>query len=241
MCAIIAFNGKMTTPLLRHLIRQAAFWGPHAIGSFYFDRGTPTLFKRAIHPRQFLRNHNRRVEHIANSPKAFIHTRFSTSPVTSKLSEYAHPFRHDDIVFCHNGRLKNWESSAPWAGIDSQALGPQIKFRTPSDLEGSMGLCWFDDNELYIYRLHKPLNVATMIWRDGSISNVVVTHRHMLETAPEYGEMFFAHWNEVKEGTAYRVDLRGLKPVWSDCQPPIRPRDLNLIDMRCMLKTYHGG
>jgi glutamine phosphoribosylpyrophosphate amidotransferase len=241
MCAIIAFNGKMTLPLLRHLIRQGSFWGPHATGAFYYDRGTPTVFKRAVHPRMFLRNHNRRIDQISSSPKAIIHTRYSTSVDTARLSEFAHPFRHDDIIFCHNGRLKGWESFAPWARIDSQALGPQIKLRTPSDIEGTIGLCWWENDDLYVYRLNKPLNVATLVWKDGSIGSVVVTHRHMLETADDYGLNFFAHWNTITEGTAYRVDVNGVTPAWSDCQPPVRSVDLNTIDNRRVRHRYHGG
>jgi hypothetical protein len=120
----------------------------------------------------------------------------------------AHPFIYKSHVFCHNGKVRNWEElkAATSAKLthdiksnpdlkytldyinnvttDTMILGPAIETLDFSPAIGSIGLAWLVAEKLYAFHSMKELTSATVDWNyEGS------TVRHTLSLLASTWEM----------------------------------------------------
>jgi glutamine phosphoribosylpyrophosphate amidotransferase len=216
MCAILGYSGKVEASWLRQLFRRAAAYGPHAVGLAYLDAPSHVkVFKRAIHPDYFLRNCNHRLERAARFQLGLGHTRYGTVGDV-KSDDNAHPFTDHGLIYAHNGCISNYRQLRHDAVVDSQCLGPLIKRRCPGLADGSIGLIWLENSQLYVYRRHQGLCAFKIHYHDGDSTVLIASRRGIVTTCPLMLDIDFAEELPIHEGIAYRVDHDKLVAVWTD-------------------------
>lgn len=210
MCTIIGWNGKVSTPILRHLIGMSHEYGPHSTGVAYTDRaGRARVFKKAKHPFDFLRDHNGTVKSAAESELGLAHTRYAS--VGSVNEANAHPFIHAGLIFAHNGTIKNWRDLDENLSSDSQALGPLLHAQETWKASGTAGLVWMHEGKLFAFRRSKPL-VAVTFYREEPVT-LVATYNFLI---PSWLWEFEHKVHVLREFVAYEVSLDGVEKVWEE-------------------------
>jgi predicted glutamine amidotransferase len=237
MCAIIGWNGTMPTPLLRDLYRNASKFGPHAVGLAYVEKDAKIkLFKRACHPRIFLRNCNHRIERAAKFSLGYGHVRLGTTGCNNN-TDHAHPFIYDGedsrYIYAHNGKIKNWKVFRTIEAVDSEIMGPFIEQNDTTPLIGTIGLIWMEQSlngtKMFIYRHNKTLSASLITFVDESQCVVVHTFSRLLTDSKLMASVLRIVPLYTKEGTAYEVTKNGLVPAWTDFRAPV-------INMERMLR-----
>lgn len=88
-------------------------------GIGYYRAGRAVLHKSASSILQDKDVFRRLIKHADGSPTLLVHLRKSAWPHTS-TSANAHPFLHDNIMFAHNGTIKNYKALLPFLKIDKK-------------------------------------------------------------------------------------------------------------------------
>lgn len=217
----------MNNAVLRCLFDEAKTYGPHSVGLVYYDKELMQFksFKRAIHPSQFLRNCNHRVERAARFSLGYGHVRYATHGGIS--DQTAHPFVYDLMIYAHNGVISNYrEIAAEYRlgpiTVDSQCFGPLIKNRTIGKAHGSTGLIWADTSTLgglYVYKHHQGLEAAKCEI-DGKPVTIVASRTVIINNVARRMKHAFKliDFEQFKEYTAYQVCDTGIIEAWS-CKP----------------------
>ena len=220
MCAIISwsqFKGSrcVTASAVRNMFVNAIPWGPHSAGLAYGN----VLFKKAIHPEMFIRNHFDELEKAAKAPAGFGHVRWATHG--SKVDRNAHPFEHvtesgSRIIYGHNGIIRNYQELAGNVEVDSQCLGQLIQNKDITPAQGSRGLIWMENEQLYCYRREQSLSGWTF-YKNELPFTIVATRKEIINI-PDFRGLTIAKVTHLVEGVAYRVNPWGLEEVWRDYQ-----------------------
>jgi glutamine phosphoribosylpyrophosphate amidotransferase len=214
MCAILGWKGKISPQILRDLYRSATPYGPHSAGLAYVKHGQTFVLKKAQHPFLFVRNSHKKIDNAAlTSQTGFGHVRWATHGQV--VDRNAHPFAWNDIVYGHNGVISNYEKFGPHE-VDSQCLGPLINAKKISLAEGSCGVVWIQNGELYAYRRQQGLKCFTFL-KNGKPTTLVVSRDKMLNI-PDFQGVQFSE-TPLIEGVAYKINAHGAEEVWKDERP----------------------
>lgn len=221
MCAILGWAGAIDPFILRYMFRNGSPWGPHSVGlAYYDDEQQLKLWKKAITPQKFLRNHNRRLNKAAEYGIGIGHLRAATTgPINDKC---AHPFVYGGVCYVHNGIMPMWwkERAPRGAQVDSEMLGPAISNGTLNNTGGSVGLAWLVDGQLYAYRNRfKELHFTTLTTTSGKAT--------LVATRPEQLFMF-GEVVKLQPNIIYKIEPAG--PIDLACGWAARP---NVVTETC--------
>jgi hypothetical protein len=189
MCSIGGFISAvpLEKETAKRLCRALLFFGSsrgQQSAGIYVNK---KLYKRAIHPAEFIYDDAFDELFDIDPSCALVHTRQPTSGGTG--NEQAHPFWIGNTISVHNGGIfncaelkKKWSLEKP-SGVDSELVTAAIEAygiaKLPEiikDVSGSAAIATIHNDELYLMRDGNPLEYyeIKLTHADGTTSNLLV-------------------------------------------------------------------
>ncbi len=239
MCTILAWAGTLPPGMISALITEAEERGRDSTGIAYRDGTKTEIFRRAVSPRTFVREHQADLKAARTGGLGIAHARRASRGMPIN-SVNAHPFTYRRFVFAHNGAIRNWKELRAVAltsgklddydktylqnvQTDSMLLGPAIAQRNFRDVMGSMGVVWVEGPNAYCFHSAKELASITMEWHSAQgpthkctivASTLPIIIRAQDKSLADHLDVTSSHYkNEIEENVLYQVLPDELKAV----------------------------
>jgi len=225
MCTVLAWQGQLPPNSLSNLLVAAQCRGTDGTGLAWRETksGPVNYDKCSIPASEYVVCRAKMVTAANASLSGIGHCRNASRnmPVDSNNS---HPFIWKNIVYAHNGAVKNWRqlrstlfAKAMQDSIttDSMTLGPLLEFRDLSQAVGSFGLVWMAHKSVWVTHSEKELETVQLKWedkKDGSSGNVLIACSTLaiIEKAFDLLDIEYSYSRyDLEEGILYELGVDG--------------------------------
>jgi glucosamine 6-phosphate synthetase-like amidotransferase/phosphosugar isomerase protein len=165
MCGIFGFIGvpsENTRQVVTNLGLDNLVRGKDSSGLAYLNADTFKVTREVSPVDKFFKG--KRAQNGLGSSNIIGHTRYATHGEVNWQN--AHPFKHKDWIFAHNGVISNFESLnlkfRKHYKVDSQVIGHLLPDNL-NLLEGSFAIVAFhisEPDKIYFWRMYSPLFIA---------------------------------------------------------------------------------
>ena len=188
MCTVFAWRGDIPKDFVRRITIESRVRGTQGTGLAWASDGKYSYCKDGIDALKFVEVNKDYVEK-AQASFGIGHCR-NASPKMPVNSRNSHPFFWKNLVYAHNGAVRNWkhlrqnlfsEQERDLITTDSMVLGPLLELSDLGDAVGSFGLVWLHKGTVHFARSKKELEAASVTWKDKDGEHVFIVACSLIE------------------------------------------------------------